>query len=187
MTKKTLRNSLWAILALCACVVIVVYMVGGDRAEMDDMGVPPGNSNRYTVESPVYLYFQDRKLALLCPEERLIAHPETPVEFARTIIEWLIRGPRQGLVRTLPGESVLRALYIHEETAFVDLSQETCDNHPGGVQTEYLTIVSIANSLILNIPEIKRVKIIIEGRECETLAGHIDISQPFSANMLLVR
>lgn len=188
VTRKTLKYGCWAALALCVCVVIVVYAVMDDKTVAGDRGFPPASPGIvYTIESPVYLYFQDRTQAYLSPEERLLAHQDTPVEFARDIIGWLIKGPQKGLVRTLPPETELRSLFINEGTAFVDFSQDICDNHPGGVQTENLTIVSIANSLILNIPEIKRVKILIEGRESETLAGHIDISRPFFANMLLVR
>ena len=50
-----------------------------------------------------------------------------------------------------------------------------------------ITIFSIVNSLILNVPQIKTVKFIKGGREALTLAGHIDIRLPFKANMLLVR
>lgn len=187
MTNKTFTYGLWALVTLGVLGVIVLWMGRGHQAVNDTMGLTPSAGMRYTVESPVYLYFQDRKNGVLIAEERLIAHGERPVEFARTIIDWLIKGPQQGLARTVPAETALRALYINDGTAFVDFSREISDNHPGGTRTEYLTLVSIANSLILNIPEIKRVKILIEGRESETLAGHIDLSQPFSANMLLVR
>jgi hypothetical protein len=50
-----------------------------------------------------------------------------------------------------------------------------------------MTIFSIVNSLILNIPEVDAVKILIEGRESMTLAGHIDLRSSFKANLLLIR
>lgn len=187
MTRKTLIYGLWALVALGVCTAMVLWMRPDLHSADDGNALLPSDSMRYTVETPVYLYFQDRKNNVLTAEERLLAHGERPVEFAKTIIDWLIKGPQQGLARTLPAETSLRALYINDGTAFVDFSGEIADNHPGGVQTEYLTLMSIANSLILNIPEIKRVKILIEGRESQTLAGHIDLSQPFSANMMLVR
>jgi hypothetical protein len=43
------------------------------------------------------------------------------------------------------------------------------------------------NSLILNIPEIETVRILVEGKEEATLAGHVDLRFPFQANMLFVR
>jgi hypothetical protein len=45
----------------------------------------------------------------------------------------------------------------------------------------------MVNTLALNIPEIEAVKILIEGREAKTLAGHIDIRRPFRANMLMIK
>ena len=89
---------------------------------------------------------------------------------------------------TIPADTTLLALYVTQDrTAYVDLAQTITDQHPGGVKSELLTIYSIVNSLILNIPQIDAVKILIQGREAMTLAGHIDIRFPFKANLLLIR
>ena len=74
-----------------------------------------------------------------------------------------------------------------EGICYVDLSAQFKENHPGGVQSELLTLYSLVNSLILNIPEIQAVKILIDGYETMTLAGHIDLQEPVKANMLLIR
>jgi spore germination protein GerM len=188
MSRLTLRNALGAIAVLLVCVFVAVFAVMDRNTTLENSGPALSRPGiRYTIESPVYLYFQDANQEFLSVEERVIAHPETAVDFARTIMEWLIKGPQKGLVRTIPAETTLRAIYVDDGTAYVDFSRDIHDNHPGGVKTEYLTILSITNSLILNIPDIRRVKILVEGHEEETLAGHIDISQPFAANMLVVR
>ncbi|MBW1996057.1 MAG: GerMN domain-containing protein, partial [Deltaproteobacteria bacterium] len=97
-------------------------------------------------------------------------------------------GPTEGLVPTIPQGTHVRALYVLDDgTAFVDLSEAVSEHHPGGSKSELLTVFSIVNSLVLNISEINAVKILVEGRETSTLAGHIDIRFPFKANMLLVR
>ena len=109
-------------------------------------------------------------------------------EFSKVIIENLIRGPKKELVRTIPEGTTLNALYVtHDGTAYVDMSEAIKENHPGGSESELITIYSIVNSLILNIPEIDAVKILIEGNESMTLAGHVDLRFPFEANMLLIR
>lgn len=186
--RLTLRNAFGALVVLLACVVMVLLLTTKEKTVTHENGSSMTQAGiRYTVESPVYLYFQSADREFLSVEERVVAHPETDVDFAKTIVNWLISGSTQGLERTIPPETVLRALYVHDGTAYVDFSQEIHDAHPGGVRTEYLTIVSLANSLVLNIPDIKRVKILIEGREENSLAGHIDIRQPFSADMLVVR
>ena len=139
-------------------------------------------------KSNVHLYFADRDNYFLTSEQRVLTHYENPVAYARVIIEALIRGPRQGLVRTVASGTKLRAVYIATGgICFVDLSRNIGKDHPGGCNSEILTIYSIVNSLILNIPEIKQVKILIEGEEALTLAGHIDLKSPLEANMLIIR
>ena len=89
---------------------------------------------------------------------------------------------------TIPKETTLKALYITGNgTAYVDFSGEIRTHHPGGVKNEMLTLYSIVNTLILNISDIRNVKILIDGHESDTLNGHIDIRFPINANMLLIR
>jgi len=44
------------------------------------------------------------------------------------------------------------------------------------VLVEELTVVSLVQTLSANIPGITRVKILVEGNERDTLAGHADLS-----------
>ena len=55
--------------------------------------------------------------------------------------------------------------------------------HPGGLAMELASIYSVVNSLTQNVGKIGRVQILIEGAEAETLAGHIDLSHPFSEDL----
>ena len=157
---------------------------------------PAGSENalpRPGMQAPlkktnVHLYFADRDNYFLTSEQRVLTYHENTVAYARVIVEALIRGPQQGLVRTVASGTKLRAVYIAEGgICFVDLSRNAGKDHPGGCNSEILTIYSVVNSLILNIPEIKRVKILIEGEETLTLAGHIDLKRPLEANMLIIR
>ncbi|UCD90943.1 MAG: GerMN domain-containing protein [Desulfobacterales bacterium] len=139
-------------------------------------------------KSVVHLYFSDKESSFLTAEERIFLHADRPVDFAKTIIEALIEGPRKDLVRTIPDKTILRALYITQEgIAFVDFSDTIKDDHPGGVRLEQLAIFSIVNSLVLNMSQVDAVKILINGSESTTLAGHLDLRFPFKANMLLIR
>ena len=142
----------------------------------------------HSKKSAAHLYFADRDNYYLISEQRVVSHSGDPVGYARSIVEALIKGPQKSLVRTLAADTELRALYIIPDGAcYVDLSQAAGKHHPGGCNSELLTIFSVANSLILNVPEIKRVKLLIDGKEAQTLAGHINLEFPFEANMLLIR
>jgi spore germination protein GerM len=121
-------------------------------------------------------------------EQRVVTHSADSVAYARSIVEALIKGPQTSLVRTIASDTKLRAIYIIPDgVCYVDLSQAVGKDHPGGCNSELLTIYSVVNSLILNVPEIKRVKLLIDGKEVQTLAGHIDLVFPLEANMLLIR
>lgn len=139
-------------------------------------------------QMPVHLYFAGTDHAFLTAEERVLSRENDPADFGKAVIDALIEGPQKDLMRTLPKETQVKSVYITEEgTAYVDFSVALRDHHPGGCHMEMLSIYSIVNSLILNVEQIKAVKLLIGGRETQTLAGHIDARFPFSANMLIIR
>ena len=186
--KRIIFRALGIFLAGCAVLMFIpavsVSAAGPDR---EDMPLPAGMSAP-TKNSPVHLYFAGRNSNFLMAEQRVVIHPDDPAGLARTIVKALIKGPQKGLLKTIPADTRLRALYLTPDgTCYVDLSQAARKNHPGGSRSELLTIYSMVNSLVLNVPEIERVQILIEGNEPSTLAGHIDLQLPVKADMLLIR
>ena len=136
----------------------------------------------------VHLYFADTDHLYLKSESRSFTSFKDPVQFGRAIVEALIKGPKQDLLQTLPKKSTLRSFFVTKENiAYVDLGEDIKESMPGGAKSEMLAIYSLVNSLILNVPEVEKVKILIGGRESPTLDGHMDLRFPFKANMLLIR
>lgn len=177
-------------------VILVGYMVlvfsSEVRAEIKNANLDHTKRSTTTTAEPqkslVYLYFADRDYNFLMSEQRMLLHTDEPTVFAEAIIDALIKGPREELLRSIPADTDLRAIYItNDGTCYVDLSEAVREKHPGGCNSELLTIYSIVNSLILNLPEIEKVKILINGNEAKTLAGHCDLELPLQANMLLIR
>jgi len=80
--------------------------------------------------------------------------------------------------RVIPRGTRLLGVDVRGRTAYLDISREIRTGHPGGTSAEMQTIYAIVNTIALNFPQIDRVKILIEGRTEDTLAGHIDISAP---------
>lgn len=183
------RNCVIALVVFCVIGAVAYVMVG--RRSTGGMGAGMAKSavsSRNLVETTVQFYFADRNTGMLTAEQRTFTHPEAPVEFAKMIVAGLISGPEQGGVSTLPSETSLRAFYIMKDgTAVADFTKEMVEKHPGGVRTEYLSVMSLIQSLTMNIPDIKRVKILVDGKEVETLAGHIDLSQPITPDAALAR
>ena len=67
--------------------------------------------------------------------------------------------------------------------AYVDLSRELMTAHPGGTLNELLTIYTIVNALTVNMPAVTSVQVLVDGKEVETLAGHIDLRQPLAKSL----
>ena len=142
-----------------------------------------GNGNRV-----VYLYFSDDQGLFLKAEQRIIHKAKDDVAYCRLLVEELIRGSEKGKGRTLPENAAVRTCFISDSgTAYIDFEDTAFEHHPGGITTEILSIFSIVNTLILNSDVVRSVQVLIGGQESTTLAGHVDISRPFTANMLLVR
>lgn len=123
----------------------------------------------------VNLYFSDSQAMYLVPEKRKI--PQTPSLARQAVIE-LIKGPENSdLYPTIPEGTQVNELYIADDIAYIDLSEEIFKNHPGGSSGELMTVYSIVNTLT-EISQIKGVQILVEGNEKKSLIGHIDISMP---------
>lgn len=105
-------------------------------------------------------------------------------EEAKAAVIELIKGPRSELLSPIPAGTRLRQLYIDSRgIAYVDFSAELRDRHPGGSRAELLAVYCIVDTLAYNFREIKRVKILIDGSEIDTLAGHIDLRRPLKPRM----
>ena len=136
----------------------------------------------------LHLYFADQEDAYLTAEDRVVARPADTKALGTIIVKALLDGPRKALTRTIPEGTSLRAFHlVGNGTAYVDLSKELRENHIGGARSELMTVYSLVNSIVLNLTEVDAVKILIDGQEETTLAGHIDLRYPFTANMLLIR
>ena len=60
--------------------------------------------------------------------------------------------------------------------AVIDVNSAFVEGQVSGVLAEELTIASLVQSLATNMPGLTRVKILVDGKEQETLAGHADLT-----------
>lgn len=191
MDKK--RIFLYSIFAAAAIVIagIVFYvmLIANGRPETAETGVRLAAPDGARGVRDVFLYFGDAGGDHLVAEKRRLEGAADPVRFGRNILEALIKGPvSRNLEATIPEETVCRALHVTDDgLAYVDFSGALREKHPGGSGAERFTIYSVVNSLVLNMNEVKQVKILVDGRETETLAGHIDLRLPFEADLRIIQ
>ncbi len=115
----------------------------------------------------------------LAPIDRDVPFGEGPVEQAKRIIEAQLAPPPPDTLSAIPAGTSLRALYLLKDgQAYVDLSREIAAGHPGGTLNEILTVYTIVEALTTNLPAVTSVHLLVDGREVETLAGHVDLRRP---------
>jgi hypothetical protein len=69
----------------------------------------------------------------------------------------------------------------------VDLSRDASAAHPGGSLNELLTVYTIVNALTANLPAVSAVQLLVDGKQVETLAGHVDLRRPLAKNLAWVQ
>jgi germination protein M len=120
--------------------------------------------------------------------ERDIAFGETTADQAREIVMAQLAPAVEPLVSAVPRGTQLRALFITDDgEAFVDLSRELISGHPGGTVNELLTVYTLVNVLTANLPAIATVQLLIDGKQLDTLAGHVNLRRSLAKNLTWVQ
>lgn len=136
----------------------------------------------------VTLYFVAEDGLTLVGVPREVPFGEPIAEQARRIIEAQLVASPAPLASAVPAGTALRSLFVSERgDAFVDLSPDVTAKHPGGALDELFTVYTIVNALTVNLPAITRVQILIDGKEADTLAGHVDLRHPLQKSLKWVR
>jgi sporulation and spore germination protein len=133
--------------------------------------------------------------------QREVPFGEPVAEQARWIVETQLGPAPQPFAASVPAGTTLRGVYVTERDcaadapaasgcqrdAFVDLSAQARTGHTGGALDELFTIYAIVDAVTVNLPAISRVQILVEGKEVDTLAGHVDLRHPLEKNLKWVK
>ena len=172
-------------LLLVAIVAIGLYLYRLQRRTEEEMRrasdmrsvAPPviGPTGRITL---AIAYDEDGVFRQVAAEAALPGDlGERSREILRTLFSEYVQRPSPHPLAA--GSDVKDVYVLNGDLAVVDTNSAFADSHPSGVMVEDFTLFSMIETLGLNIPEIKRVKIIVNGRERGTLAGHADLSTVF--------
>lgn len=131
----------------------------------------------------VTLYFSDANERFLMPEKRLLMKDKDTAGQARELVKALLDGPKTKLLPTFPQKTELQSVKVEGgQRAVVSFNKNLIRNHPGGSASEMATIYSLTNTLTANIIAIKEVKLQVDGKELDSIGGHIDTRWPFVPN-----
>ncbi|HUL17457.1 MAG TPA: GerMN domain-containing protein [Terriglobales bacterium] len=188
------RWRVWVIAALSAAVLIaaIYFPFLRRRVKKEQKPQPSEERVRQELTEPAeenagnpsvkttLFWAADENDSGLAPVTVELPLSNDPAMRARQVLNTLVAGPVDADLRTLPPDAVLLAFYLLPDgTGIADFSEALATSTPSGIQSEQLAVDSIARTLEANVPQVKRLKILIHGQEMETLAGHVDLTETF--------
>lgn len=160
----------------------------GTTAAAAPVAPPPATVDPAVPHIKATLYFASEDGLHLVPTERDVPLATGAVAQARSIIEaQLSAEPAPPLMSTIPTGVTLRGIFVSARNeVFVDLDPSIKTAHTGGSHQELMTVYTIVNALLTNLPNLQEVQILIDGQEADTLAGHVDLRRPLRKNEGLI-
>ena len=140
--------------------------------------IPSGGTPPPVPTVRVTLFFPGAEDAGLRREERDIPRPTGPSAYLRALFAELEKGPTgSGLARAMPNRVHLRnAFLLPEGQAVVDLAVDA--GLSLGSEEEMTIVASLVDTVLQNVAETTRVRILVNGEPAETLGGHVDLTHP---------
>jgi spore germination protein GerM len=143
-------------------------------------------SNARRIQATLFYVSDDGAELIQVPRE--VPFGDTPALQARYIVQAQLEAPAKGFASAIPPGVKVRSLFLgaHNE-AFVDLSPEIMKGHHGGSLDEALAVFAIVNAVTSNLPDVSAVQILVDGKEVDSLAGHIDLREPINRATAWIR
>jgi spore germination protein GerM len=142
-----------------------------------------------TSQRQVRFYFE-RADALLAPEVRTLTLPEDAVASLTPMLREYLKGPASpDAGRPFPPDSILRAAYVLPDgTAIIDIGGPTlASGWTTGSHAELMGAQAMVQTVVHHVPQVQRVRILVNGQPAETLAGHVRLDRPLTPIGSLVR
>jgi spore germination protein GerM len=182
-----------------AAIVVIFGVAAWGASQLLERMVSPVQPQQQSAPAPpaaaaavphiiATLYYGTSDGQALAAVKREVPLGEGPRAQGQQILQSELEPAPPPYVSLVPAGTMLRAFYITDRgDAFVDFSPEISKNHPGGSTSELLTVYAIVNAVTANLSSVERVQILIDGKQPDTLAGHVDLRRPFERDTSLVK
>ena len=186
--KKTMPRGFGLYVGLAAVLAagLITLLVLGPRwlATVPDAAQPSATAAAEARKIRARLFYVDEQGTGLQGIEQEVLFGEGTAEQARRIVEAQIAPAPEGRVSAIPAGTRLRTLFFTKAgEVYVDLSADVQTNHPGGTTNETLTVYALVSALTSNLPAATSVQILVDGKEVDTLAGHLDLRRPIEQDL----
>lgn len=135
----------------------------------------PAEPKEQQINIKVY-YPDDQGMSLVAVTRQIKV--EDPQDKYTAAMVSLMNGTKdKGCTVVIPKQTKLKSVRVEDGLATVDFDSNMVKHFVGGSTGEEMMIGSIVNTLT-EFPEVKKVRVLIEGQPVETIAGHMDLSEP---------
>ncbi len=181
-----------AALAAAARVLLVgTVLVTGCSQPAEDREASAAGDQTPTVEpngdeARLTLYFPGGG-GWLVAEERLVPVVDRGVDLEAIAAEVLAGPTTEGLYAPFPDETRVGSVFVSSDgVAYVDLVSNRARPPSSGSRQEMLSVYSLVNSVLTNLPDLTGVVLLWNGQQRATFAGHLDTGRPLRENRTLI-
>ena len=190
MTPLTGKQKLFILLGGAVCVSFIVGILlariwlGNDREEQKGGSIYASTEETRPVSTEKISYdffFPSYSGDYLLPRRIEVAKFNELKAQVREVVVTLLQGPGEGsppLVNPFSEKIRLNEIFLVNNVVVIDVNSALQDKINGGSTQEILTVYTIVDTVLYNFSALQGVQILLDGKECETLAGHIDIGRP---------
>lgn len=135
-------------------------------------------------ERTVTVYFPNNNGTRLVAEKRKVAAKKDKYKAA---MEELMKGTKdKDKTVIIPKNAKMKSVKVLNGIAKVDFSKEFQTEFAGGSTGEEMLIGSIVDTLT-EFDDVQKVRFLIEGKEIDSLCGHMDLSEPIARMTKLLK
>ncbi len=168
----------WIGLAVIAAATLIAAVIFVNLRQPEPVQYRLDPSDRGIALRPVTVYFLSADSAALAPARRQVLADATRRELAVELVAALAQ-PQAGLEAPLPpGTELLHYFEDGAGSAVLDFNARIADVRGDGILEERLKLTALLRTIGENLPEVRVVRILAQGRSLTTWGEHLEPGSP---------
>jgi len=144
--------------------------------------ITPPKSDAESIRSVTLFFSEDG--THLARETRGVEPCDNDTACLKSVLDELLNGSVGELAESVPEGVTVSSVKIEEDLATIVFNNLFSEAMPSGSSSEILAVYSVVNTVAVNFPQIKKVKIEVDGNKTGVL-HHLDISDPLTPDYTL--
>ena len=190
MTTKTARGKggihwmRWGLFLVFVATAVAALWTGQHRVAAPIHELPGAfDTGPRTERSDLLtLYFGARDRIGLQGELRTVAAGQSLEARMQACVRELAAGSLEGRLPVVPPQTRLREVFLDTwGVAYLDFTRDLLGRRPPDDGEEWLVVASIVRTMCQNFPEVRAIRVLIEGEMIVSLGGYMDLEEPLRA------